>query len=137
MEGKAFFYYWIVRESSMKVMESSEKFQEILFSDVGCNPHVMWIFCGMKPKATSIFSTILFFDLVKIIVLFSRSYLVNCRVIAFLIWIEYIVNSCRYNINCFFVLQINLFVVTSRASNSILPSFIFFMNPDILRSYLH
>ena len=68
----------------MKVRESSGKFQEILFSVVGCNPHEMWIFFGMKPKATSIFSTILFFDIVKIIVSFSRSYLVNCRVVPIL-----------------------------------------------------
>ena len=132
---KAFFYYWIVRESSMKVMESSEKFQEILFSVVGCNPHEMWIFFGMRPKATSIFSTISFFDLVRIIV--SLVEVTLWIVEWYLFWIKYLVNSCRYNINCFFVLQINLFVVTSRASNSILPSFIFFMNPDILHSYLH
>ena len=40
--------------------------------------------CGMKPKTTFIFSTILFIDFVKIFLSFSKSYLVNSRVVAIL-----------------------------------------------------
>ena len=122
-------------QGKLKVMESSEKFQEILFSDVDailmwCEYSVVW---NQKQPLFLVQYYFLiwwkyFFHLVEVTLWIVEWYL---------FWIKYIVNSFRYNINCFFVLQINLFVVTSRASNSILPSYIFFMNPDILSSYLH